>query len=187
MSRRLALFFNLQKTWLNAVPSLHTHRRLNAKAQQYLPQDMFRASLTQPGLLWSNSFLEYTHVSAAFSNNARQKSCSLKLSLFPPPQISVGSNSGSLWRVISERAHWFGGWGKVMYGLTGEREREREGKGARAVMYVCMYLAVDLEAQRTPPKHPPISSAGTDGAQQARHLSALLCVFCSGSKRVMAS
>lgn len=45
-------------------------------------------------------------------------------------------------------------------------------------MYVCM--AADLEVQRpsgTTPKHPPISSAGTEGAQQAQRLLALLCVF----------
>lgn len=45
-------------------------------------------------------------------------------------------------------------------------------------MYVCK--AADLEVQRPSgiaPKHPPISSAGTGGAQQAQRLSALLCVF----------
>lgn len=37
-----------------------------------------------------------SHVRAAFSNNGGQTSCHLKLSVFPPPQISVGSNTGSL-------------------------------------------------------------------------------------------
>lgn len=87
------------------------------------------------------------YVSAAFSNNARQESCSLWLSLFPPPQISVGSNSGSLWSMISERAHWFEGLGKVMYGLTGEREREQRSEGSHVCMYVCICVAVDLEMQ----------------------------------------
>lgn len=83
--------------------------------------------MTQPELFWSSCFLQYTYVNSTFFNNAKQKICSLKFSLFPPLQISVDSNSGSLWRVISERAHWFGGLGEG-HVWTHRREREREGK-----------------------------------------------------------
>lgn len=60
-----------------------------------------------------------------------------------------------------------------MYGLIAQRE-----KGVREVMYVC--IAAELEAQRSsgiPPKHPPISSAGAEGARRPNP-SELLCV-CS--------
>lgn len=165
--------------------------RLNAKAQRYLPQDMFRASSTQPGLLWSNCCSEYSRISAAFSNNARQKSCSLKLSLF-----STSTNIRGLkqW-VIMKGDQWkgpliWGDRGEVTYGLTGRREGKLKEWG-EACMYVRMYLGVDLEVQRppwSPPKHPPISSAGTDWCLAGpAPLSAFVCVFCSQSKRVMAS
>lgn len=110
--------------------------RLNAKAQRYLPQDMFRASSTQPGLLWSNCCSEYSRISAAFSNNARQKSCSLKLSLF-----STSTNIRGLkqW-VIMKGDQWkgpliWGDRGQVMYGLTGRREGKLKEWG-EACMYV---------------------------------------------------
>lgn len=60
-----------------------------------------------------------------------------------------------------------GRWGKVMYGLIGEWEREQRSEG----MYdMCVCMAGDLEVRRpsgTPPKHPPISFAGAEGAQWA--------------------
>lgn len=169
---------------------MHILMRLNAEAQRYLPQDMFRASSTQPGLLWSNCCSEYSRISAAFSNNARQKSCSLKLSLF-----STSTNIRGLkqW-VIMKGDQWKGPliWGTRGGGHVWTHRKERgNAKGARAGMYVCMYLGVDLEVQRSPrspPKHPPISSAGTDWCLAGpAPLSSFVCVFCSQSKRVMAS
>lgn len=65
----------------------------------------------------------------------QNRSCSLNLSVYPPLQISVGSNSGSLWRLIGERAHWFGGWG------WGEGHVWTHGA-------LCMsYVALNLEVQ----------------------------------------
>lgn len=170
---------------------MHILMRLNAEAQRYLPQDMFRASSTLPGLLWSNCCSEYSRINAAFSNNARQKSCSLKLSLF-----STSTNIRGLkqW-VIMKGDQWkgpliWGGRGEVTYGLTGRREGKLKEWG-EACMYVCMYLGVDLEVHRlpwSPPKHPPISSTGIDWCLAGpAPLSSFVCVFCSQSKQVMAS
>lgn len=73
-----------------------------------------------------------------------------------------------------------GCWGKVIYGIRGERERKQRAEGS----HVCM--AVDVKVQPptgTLPKHPPISSTGAVGAQQAPRLLAVLCVLCSESKQ----
>lgn len=74
---------------------------------------------------------------------------------------------------------------------SGSREGRLKEWQACVCVCVCVSLGVHLEVRRstrTPPKHPPISSDGSAGAQQAWHLSAsLACVFCSQSKQVMAS
>lgn len=77
------------------------------------------------------------HATSALSNNTKQKSCSSKLSLFPHPHISVGSDSGSLWRLISERAHWFVGLGE---GHVWARRRGRKSKRGQSCMYACSKL-----------------------------------------------
>lgn len=114
--------------------------------------------LTHPGPFWS-SVSSAPHVNTAFSNNATQRSCRLKLSLFPHAHISVGSNSGSLWGVISERTHWFEGLGgsRMEGGRVDENEWGRHARGSAAFL-----------------RHPPISSAGAEGAQQTRRLEALM-------------
>ncbi len=57
------------------------------------------------------------------------------------------------------------------------KEGEKERKGARAANVEVLRL------KGTPPKHPPISSAGTGGSLRARRLSALFCVFHPASKQ----
>lgn len=93
-----------------------------------------------------------TLMSTQLSLIMQDRSCSLKLSLFPPSQISVGPNSGSLWRVIGERAHWFGGLGE---GHVWTHRREGEGARERGhVWHVCMYggWLGSAASLRNPPK-----------------------------------
>lgn len=61
-------------------------------------------------------------------------------SLFSPaPQISVGSNSGSLWRVIGERAHWFAVGLGESHVWAQEAERESKRSGRHVCMCVCVF------------------------------------------------
>lgn len=149
---------------------------------------MFRASSTQPGILWSNSLSEYTHVNSAFSNNARQKLQLKALSFSTFPKYPWAQTVGHYEEWSVKGPIDLGRWGKVMYGLIGEWEREQRSEG----MYdMCVCMAGDLEVRRpsgTPPKHPPISFAGAEGAQWAWCLAALLvCVLFRVQTSVMAS
>lgn len=58
---------------------------------------------------------------------------------FHLPKYFWGSNSGSLWRVISERTHWCGGLGEG-HVWTHRREREGESKRVRG-SHVCTYVS----------------------------------------------
>ena len=126
------------KSESNSIGSLGTFTwPAKAQAQQYLPQDMFRASSTQPGILWSNSLSEYTHVNSAFSNNARQKLQLKALSFSTSPKYPWAQTVGHYEEWSVKGPIDLGGWGE---GHVWTHRRE----GARArerghVWHVCMY------------------------------------------------
>lgn len=119
--------------WANTM-SMWT---INARAQSCLPQDVFQAAQTLSGILWSSCFPQYTHVNATSFNNARQKSCSLKLSVFPPPQISR-----------PQTVAYYEDWsvkGPIDFGGTGGRSRMDSRERVRVSAYMPDGKAVHLE------------------------------------------
>ena len=184
-----------QKNWnsgnLKAIPSghlAHSHGLLKHR----LSSTFLRICSGLPRLnlaYYDQTPSQSTLMSTQLSLIMQDRSCSLKLSLFPPPQNIRGPKQ---W-VIMKSDQWkgpliWGAGGKVMYGLIGERERER---GSEGMYERCGCRAGDLEVRRrsgTPPKHPPISSAGAEGAQWAWRLAALLvCVLFRVQTSVLAS
>lgn len=114
--------------------------------QQYLPQDMFRASMTEPGLLWSNSFLQYT-MSAQLSLIMQDRKAAAYGSLFfhlhkyPWAQTVGHYEAWSVKGPIDLR-----GWGRSCMDSQ-EREWEQRSEGSHVCMYTCICAAADLEMQ----------------------------------------
>lgn len=92
---------------------------------------------TQPGLLWSNYFSKYTHISTALSNNAGQKSCRLKLSL-----LSTSTNIRGLKQWVIMKGDWWKGplicSGTGWKSCMGSGSREGKQKERQACMRVCV-------------------------------------------------
>lgn len=89
----------------------------------------------------------------------------------------MGSNSGSLWRVISERAHWFGELGEG-HVWTHRRERGKAKGWGKSCMYVWQQTWKCSAPQESLQNIHPFPLLVLKVL--SRCLWALLCLFCCG-------
>lgn len=146
---------------------------------------------TQPGLLWSNYFSKYTHISTALSNNAGQKSCRLKLSL-----LSTSTNIRGLKQWVIMNGDWWKG--PLICSGTGWKScmvlRKQRGKAKGAAgMYACVCVSFGGTLGSAAVLTNPSKTSTHFLCRHSRcladlaPLSSFVCVFCSQSKQVMAS
>lgn len=174
--------------------SMHILLCFNAEPQKYLtttevPSSGYVQVLPRFSLACSDQTISpSTPISTQLSLIMQGRKAAAWSSLFsPPPQISVGSNSGSLWRVIGERAHWLG----ESHVWAQEAERESKRSGRHVCMCVCVSFGGTLGSAAV-----LTNPSKTSTHFLCRHsrcladlapLSSFVCVFCSQSKQVMAS
>lgn len=187
--------------------SMHILLCFNAEPQKYLTTTVLLTLLSKSEVPSSGYVQVLPRLSLACSDQTISPSTpiSTQLSLImqgrkaaawsslfsPPPQISVGSNSGSLWRVIGERAHWFAVGLGESHVWAQEAERESKRSGRHVCMCVCVSFGGTLGSAAV-----LTNPSKTSTHFLCRHsrcladlapLSSFVCVFCSQSKQVMAS